>query len=407
MSNGSKKYHSKSRNGCGQCKRRRVRCNNQGPVCSNCHRRNEFCDYLRNHYTQSLESAISRNYAHVTPFELSHASHSMRTTTSVNDGYRFSRFANLVTALDYYPTFADERELLAYAASFIETDYVPLILSQDQLPPIRRGAYDHCNKRLGYLLPSISSLCAIHQATQQASPSSDAYVQAVQHNIAASASFRHAERSVHEGNWLPMLMFGVSHIMFNFAAAQSMPDSVFDYLSVFHVLRGTGEIGDLIGAFLEKSELAKALEWRRQRTLETVESDDILQAINQLGLAEHPPHTPKTTREDCQHALERLKWWAQFVDGAPQIWKHFILWPASVTDGFATALIEKQPVALLIYIYWCVVMGRAPRRWYADGWHQRVAIAAMSDLGPEYGAFLDKPKLILNSTSVTHFALRA
>lgn len=200
-------------------------------------------------------------------------------------------------------------------------------------------------------------------------------------------------------------MFGVSHIMFNFAAAQSMPDSVFDYLSVFHVLRGTRKIGDLIGAFLERSELNNILERRRRRTLEPAESDDILQAIDQLRLAEHPAHTSKTTREDCQHALERLKWWTRFVDGAPQIWKHFILWPGSVTDGFVTALMEKQPVALLIYIYWCVVMGRAPRRWYADSWHQRVALAAMSDLGPEYSAFLEKPKLILSPPSVAGFSM--
>lgn len=334
----------------------------------------------------------------------------MKIITFVNDGSYLSCFTDLFTALDYYPTFANERELLGYATSFFETDYVPFTLSQDELPT-RTGAYDYCHERLEYLLPSISSLCSIHQALQQARQqdfhSSDAYVQAVQHNIAASTSFRHAECSIHEGNWLPVLMFGVSHIMFNFAAAQSMPESVFDYLSVFHVLRSTGKIGDLIGVFLEKSELNNILERRRRRTLEPVDFDDILQAMNQLSLAEHPAYTSKTTRDSCAHALERLKWWARSVGGAPQIWRHFILWPASVTDRFVAALMEKQPVALLIYVYWCVVMGRAPRRWYADSWHQRVAVAAMSYLGPEYGAFLEIPKLTLNPPLVAGLSLLA
>lgn len=332
----------------------------------------------------------------------------MKTISSANDGSHsyFSCFTNLVIALDYYPTFADEGELLAYTTSFIETDHVPFTLSHDELP-ISRGSSNCYNKRLGYLLPSISSLCAIRQALQQDSQVSDTYIQAVQHNITASTSFRHAERSVHEGNWLPMLMFGVSHIMFNFAAAQSMPDSVFDYLNVFHVLRSTGKIGYQIGVFLEKSELSDILERTQRRTLKPVDSDDILHAINQLSLAEHPADTSKPTREDCEHALERLKWWTRSVNGAPQIWKHFILWPASVTDRFVTALMEKQPVALLVYIYWCVVMGRAPRRWYSDSWHLRVAVAAMSDLGPEYGAFLEMPMLTLSPPLVAGLSLVA
>lgn len=43
---GSRRHHTKSRNGCAQCKRRRVRCNCIAPVCSNCKRRNERCSFL-------------------------------------------------------------------------------------------------------------------------------------------------------------------------------------------------------------------------------------------------------------------------------------------------------------------------------------------------------------------------
>ncbi|KAH8668688.1 hypothetical protein BX600DRAFT_261678 [Xylariales sp. PMI_506] len=38
--------HSKSRNGCSQCKRRRVRCDAVRPACSYCNRRQEICEYL-------------------------------------------------------------------------------------------------------------------------------------------------------------------------------------------------------------------------------------------------------------------------------------------------------------------------------------------------------------------------
>ncbi|KAI0538255.1 hypothetical protein GGR58DRAFT_468843 [Xylaria digitata] len=406
MGNGSRQSHPKSRNGCGQCKRRRVRCNGQGPVCSNCHRRNELCDYLQDYNSQPSGIEASQNHGHITLSALSHTSHPTKGTGFVDVHTCLSFWSDLFLALDYYPVFANEKELLAYTTAFLKTDWAPSTLSQDELP-ILEGDYDYQKKRLGYLLPTISSLCAIHQTMQQESQSPDTHAKAIQHNITASARFRHVEHGIHEGNWLPMLMFGVGYIMFNFAAAQSAPDYSFEYLNIFHVLRGAARLGDEVGVFLEKSELSGVLERRRPEITQPSEPDNSLQAMNELSQAEHPEGTLEATRTHCQHALESLKWWTRFVRGVPRNWKQFILWPASVTDGFVMALVEKQPVALLIYIYWCVVMHRAPRRWYTDGWHQRIAVAAMSELGPEYSALLKWPCLALSPPLIEDISLPA
>ncbi|KAI0109057.1 hypothetical protein GGR51DRAFT_512562 [Nemania sp. FL0031] len=401
MANGSKRFHSKSRNGCGQCKRRRVRCNLQGPICSNCHRRNEFCDYLRDYHYQSSEIEISRSHVHTTLFNPGLAPRLLQGVTPIDEYAYLSSCTELFIALDYYPGLINEGELLAYTTTFFsETDRGPFTPSQDERS-LWKGNYDYQNKRLEYLLPTISSLCAIHETLQRGSQFPGTHVRALQHNITASTRFRHTEKNVHDSNWIPMLIFGVGYIMFNFAAAQSMPDRDFDYLSIFHILRGTAQIGDEIGVFLEKSGLGDILERRRQWVVDPSDLSDILQAIDRLGSVAHPMGTSETMRAHCEHALGRLKWWTQYVQGVPRTWKHFILWPASVTDGFVTTLVEKQPVALLVYIYWCVVMHRAPRRWYADGWHLRVAVAAMSDLGPEYATLLDWPSLALGTPLVT------
>ncbi|RWA12451.1 hypothetical protein EKO27_g2636 [Xylaria grammica] len=343
MGNGSKQFHSKSRN-----------CNFQGPVCSNCHRRNELCDYLRDYNFQPAEIEASPNQRHITLLESSHADHKTRTMILADEHSYLSTWGNLFGALDYYPTFANEPEILAYTTSILlNTDSAPFTLSQCD---------DYQKKRLGYLLPTVSSLCAIYRTLHRESQSPGTHAQALQYNITASTKFRHAEHRVHEGNWLPVLMFGVGHIMFNFAAAQSVPDCGFEYLDIFHILRGTSKMGNEIGVFLEKSELSGILERRRQEIAQPLGSDDSLQAMDQLSQADHPEGTFETTRTHCRHALGRLKWWSQLVHGVPRNWKHFILWPASVTDEFVTALAEKQPVALLVYIYWCAIMHRSPRR---------------------------------------------
>ncbi|KAL3434516.1 hypothetical protein BDV09DRAFT_89044 [Aspergillus tetrazonus] len=51
-----RRSHTKSRNGCDQCKKRRVKCDEQGPPCSNCKSRELECFYSRTPVSRSLSS---------------------------------------------------------------------------------------------------------------------------------------------------------------------------------------------------------------------------------------------------------------------------------------------------------------------------------------------------------------
>ncbi|OAL47992.1 hypothetical protein IQ07DRAFT_109912 [Pyrenochaeta sp. DS3sAY3a] len=59
MSGGSRKYHSKSRTGCSQCKRRRKKCDETPPICSNCRKSGIVCDY------DAWSQAVSRTASEV------------------------------------------------------------------------------------------------------------------------------------------------------------------------------------------------------------------------------------------------------------------------------------------------------------------------------------------------------
>ena len=47
-STGKRKFHQKSRNGCLTCKKRRVKCDEQRPVCQKCQHMNLTCGYATN-----------------------------------------------------------------------------------------------------------------------------------------------------------------------------------------------------------------------------------------------------------------------------------------------------------------------------------------------------------------------
>ncbi|KAI0151690.1 hypothetical protein GGR57DRAFT_471115 [Xylariaceae sp. FL1272] len=374
-----KRHHTKSRNGCGQCKRRRVRCNLQAPICSNCVRRNERCDYLQGHHTN--KALTSR--ALCAPGQ----------TVSITGSSMLLSCADLFSSLVYNPPRENRGELFGYASAWsAQAECVTLTIQSGGYVIEDKGGTNE------YLFPTIFSICDIFNALEFESDSQEIYAKAMQHNMRASSIFRYAEQGIDENNWLSIFMFGIGHVMFNFAAAQCAPDCAFDCLDIFHMLRGTARIGEEVSVHLERSGLGRIFDGERYlAVLPTTGPEDCLQAIDRLSLADYPDGTSEMTRAHCQQALERLKWWARVVNGAPRNWKHFILWPGSVTDMFVSALIEGQPVALLLYIYWCAIMYRAPRRWFADRWQHRVVAAALTYLEPGYAGLLEWPFRVLTS----------
>ncbi|EGW30903.1 uncharacterized protein SPAPADRAFT_62816, partial [Spathaspora passalidarum NRRL Y-27907] len=55
-STGKRKYHSKSRNGCSTCKRRRVKCDEVRPICTKCKNLKLDCGYLHDDSNQNSDS---------------------------------------------------------------------------------------------------------------------------------------------------------------------------------------------------------------------------------------------------------------------------------------------------------------------------------------------------------------
>jgi hypothetical protein len=74
-----------------------------------------------------------------------------------------------------------------------------------------------------------------------------------------------------------------------------------------------------------------------------------------------------------------------------------------VSQEFVELLLMKQPVALLVYVHWCAIMHRTPRRWFMNGWDRRAADTAMSSMGPEWNALLEWPRSSFESDPPQYF----
>lgn len=102
---------------------------------------------------------------------------------------------------------------------------------------------------------------------------------------------------------------------------------------------------------------------------------------------------PSDSGADCRLlAAVSLKGWAQQNWASPSEWSGLCAWQWCLTPTFMSLLAGKDEAALVVVIYWCVMISRVSPRWYLDGWAQRAAIASLRHIGPGWDDMLAWPK---------------
>ncbi|KAI1379892.1 hypothetical protein F4677DRAFT_407932 [Hypoxylon crocopeplum] len=386
MPPGSRQVHTKTRNGCGQCKRRRVRCNLEPPVCSNCQRRKETCDYSLGHFTIPLPSA--KPTTSTSPHLLTGPTRAKSSLTPIRHG-RTAAFRH-----DSGDTLLSQRAFSDVLLSYMEKAYAEPTMPSLELSIWIQELKYHIGQ-FNYLGPTVKSIQSLFQWFNGGSTSPEFYTSALQYNIEASNRFRLSNFKVTETNWLAMLIFGIGVIIFHFCISLSASDQDFNFLDVFHVLKESARLGRQVGPYFLNSRLGVLV--RRQYIFDGPVDEETLIAIRQLDLMKHPKGTSEETKLVYDHTIETLRSWAHMVEGQPQTWRDFFYFPETVLETYFDLLQQKDSVALTIFVYWCAIMHRAPHRWFMDRWACRAADSAMSYLGAEWAGLLEWPRNVLNS----------
>ncbi|XXG96204.1 hypothetical protein Hte_002485 [Hypoxylon texense] len=246
-----------------------------------------------------------------------------------------------------------------------------------------------------FVRETINALLMLHQWCQSPSHSS-LYAAAHQHHIEASALFRTSHIEVNEANWIGILMFGIGVIIFQFATVLKASDEADDYLEMLRIMRSSFYLSAEIGPFVASSPIM-FLTGQYLRRLELHLDESTWNSVCRLDSLDYPDDTTEETRAACLRAIAALKEWVVNVDGNPGNWRQFIEWPATVPDEYLSALSSRHPVALVVFVYWCSIMHRSPKRWFMVGWANRAADAAMRHLGEEWDPVLEFPRAALAS----------
>ena len=244
-----------------------------------------------------------------------------------------------------------------------------------------------------YLVHCLLSMRTLARAAAISQPLSSS-VAVIQHHIAASNLFRTEAPIPNADNWEAVMAFGLCTLMVQFAIQQDCEDGTFDYMETLRTLRSSDVIGRMIFPFLSKSEGFRFISPRHTTPVGSVEAElDIELSRLETMIREQEPSQP------IRHALNALRAWANDCGGTPRIWRHYLLWPAMVTEEYLLLLEADDDLAILIFVYWCALFHRAPQKWYMVRWPRRAALVGMSRLSRDWSDALLWPMMVLDKAS--------
>ncbi|KAH8893556.1 hypothetical protein GQ53DRAFT_94310 [Thozetella sp. PMI_491] len=409
MAGVSKRFHHKSRNGCPQCKRRRVKCDSRAPACSNCRRRDEICGYQpqddlvpQAQYNHASGGSMTAHSSERGPWSMP----SQR--RSEGDNGVVVRTPSLgpvsvgtaIIAQPHLPLFEDDISARLMAHYMVRTSLeFPLVVNSGT---VWRRETLHASTSLPFLRHSFMAISALHLChTDSVNPRSY-YHAACHHAIKASSLFRSTVTDLNLQNWVPVAAFIMSTTLFHFDVSFLSPkfdgpSHTITPASILKILRGPRNLRSATTPLVFPRSIAEEAEvlHRKLRECRFPQEEETMAAIDRLETALGEEKTTScglVCGLICGTAVRSLKTWAEFVSCRPQLWAHFFTWPAKVSDEYVSMLENGCASANVVFVYWCAIMKRAPSRYFLDGTMETLAYLAARDLDCRWDNLLQWPR---------------
>ncbi|ETS85161.1 hypothetical protein PFICI_03186 [Pestalotiopsis fici W106-1] len=106
--------------------------------------------------------------------------------------------------------------------------------------------------------------------------------------------------------------------------------------------------------------------------------------------------SPTWAAEAYRNAIASLKEWVRETDSRPRSWAHFFRWPGVVSNDYVQLLAARDDTALTIFVYWCMIMNRSPKRWFMEDWACRDSSAAIQAMRDSSSHVLALPREAIN-----------
>ncbi|GKZ63057.1 hypothetical protein AnigIFM49718_010788 [Aspergillus niger] len=360
----SRRSHRKSRHGCIACKRRRVKCDERQPECSNCLNRSTECVYA----PRDLEWAQPSQTENASARRQSPAASSTPSSSGwIGSGDLLPRAPEL--------NLSDMELLLQWCSSTYAT-----MAHDQQFEHLYQYVLPKEGLEYPFVLHGLLALSALHIARAKDPTSGTRYFSiALEHQNRAIALFRPIVPSIDRDNSHPIFVFASLLLQLAFAIPPCSPlvethDPVQDLVQAFTLCRGLREIWGASWQWVKEGKLADVFtqvddtkHWPLPETTEVALSQ--LKYLNETRGKRSGDHDT----ECYGAAINHLKDMMEIYQDKPRRVELALRWPFGLESRFLKLLKERDPMALVILAHYCLVLHHFRHHWWMEGWSLRVA----------------------------------
>ncbi|CAI7595894.1 unnamed protein product [Penicillium glandicola] len=381
--------HRKSRHGCVECKRRRVKCDETRPSCINCSKRHAECEY------GSSTSLLWANEGSDSG-QASDPVRGVRSSSSSTPG------AGAVDSLGILSQLGSENAAASTGSTLNLQDLELMIqwcnstfhtLSRsERTDPIWRKYVPEEALSHPFLMHGILALSALHLARTGPDTRRASYLnRAVAHQNQALALFRELLGDVKESNAKAMFAFAGIVVIYTFAFPHT-PDvqdpwsCIDDLYQVLILTRGVHEVIYAprdFRSYLEDSSFGPILKVEEVRGLLPEDATAMLKQLreaNEFCWVRDANHEMQVYEEAIANLEEMLTWCYGGMTASTIAGR----WAIRLKPRFMELLRERDPLALVMLAHYGVLLMSLKHRWCFDEWCVRVSKAVWAILDDQW-----------------------
>ncbi|OGM43246.1 hypothetical protein ABOM_008138 [Aspergillus bombycis] len=380
--------HRKSRHGCLECKRRRVKCDENRPVCSNCSKRHAECEF---------DSSSSLLWANEEP----------RHAKSVNSGNEGPPLPEPPHGTaNPFDLSADDDETAHFRPSLNLGDLELMmqwcnstyqVLTRNEMTdPVWRLRVPEEALSHPFLMHGILALSALHIARTRDDHRRPEYIStAVSHQNQALKSFRKLLDDINDSNAKAMFALSSVIVVYAFGFPHS-PESkdpwacIDDFIQVLVLARGVEQVLRQATPSIRSSDWEILLRLDEYNTSLPRDALDPLERLRELNVycgAQDPTHDTDTYNRTIDNLTDIT---AAAYGGLTSI-TVAARWAIRLKPKFVNQIRERSPLALIILAHICAVLCRLKYDWCIDQWVSRLPRAIWHILDDRWKSYAQWP----------------
>ncbi|KAH6896529.1 hypothetical protein B0T10DRAFT_525989 [Thelonectria olida] len=375
-----RRSHRKSRNGCLECKKRHIRCDEGRPECSHCVRAERACSYLKPR--QVLRPGVS---------DMDEAaSQASPSAVSIENEVQHTG-----------PTFSIIHMTLLHHAGCHMSEFMGI---QGQSHPMIAIAIDNATVA-PYLLDQLLALSALHLSAIDTAKSSLYHYQATELQTRALGLYNQLKAGISDANCIPTFLFasllGI-HVLRETLSSHRDGLAVFldDFVRYAHLHRGVRAITAESWTVILESSLKPLLFVKD--VSEKVDKNEPGTETNDLNavLESMQPRSPYIGA--CQEALRYVQWVLDICKLEPtrlDMGVHSPLaWPVVVPEEYFDALEQHRPEALVVFAFYAATLHRCENFWVFQDAGSSLVRMVVEYLGDSWRANLEWPLVTIGES---------